>query len=202
MVCSGNKETRIARDYPGKARCSEADGTAKCVDFAGSTEHTKLLVILGIVFIIGGIVFGIVGHPVMFIVSIAGCYHANKSFIWGYMMQTKENKKTLRIEKKKRNRRALSILALFSLLFVSFLPNILAQDNITDEPFDYCKAVGFTDEQIIDIITGCIIVGMVALMFLWLPSLISIGAASYGIYKIMFAVVTVAYYWIHCKGWL
>ena len=115
------------------------------------------------------------------------------------MMQT--NKKHI-IEKKKRNRRALSILVLLSLLFISVLPSIFAQANIEDESFDYCKAVKFSDEQIIDIITGLIIVGMVALMFLYLPSLISIGAASYGIYKIMFAVVTVAYYWIQCKGWL
>ena len=59
-------------DYPGKARCSEADGTAKCVDFAGSNDNTRLMVILGIVFIIGGIVLGIVGHPVMFIMAVAG----------------------------------------------------------------------------------------------------------------------------------
>ena len=70
-------------DYPGKGRCSEADGQARCVDFAGSTSSTRAMIIIGIVLIIGGILLGFLVHPVFFIASLVGGYMMFKTISGG-----------------------------------------------------------------------------------------------------------------------
>jgi len=70
-------------DYPGGGRCVEEDGKAQCVDYAGTTSYGKKMLVIGIVLIVGGVLAGIYGHPIFFILVIMGVWLLIKMYLGG-----------------------------------------------------------------------------------------------------------------------
>jgi len=70
-------------DYLGKGRCTESDGKARCVDFAGSRTESKAVIIVSIALILIGLVLGFTFHPIFFGLVILGIYFLIKTISGG-----------------------------------------------------------------------------------------------------------------------